>query len=133
MNIKEFKSKSIKDLDIISPAPVVEDTADKTEVLTKIAQAPHVVIVSPSGKKAVDGIITPSDIAKISANANARTLMSGNLVVAKLDQTIDEVVNAMKDSGKSVLPVLNATNEFVGVITSSKIKQKLSSDVQLEF
>ncbi len=134
MNIREIRKAKLSDLGVLVDTPTVTENADKQEVLKKIAIEPHfVVVTSGPSSRTVKGVITASDVDKAGENANAATMMSGNVIVATIDQTVEDVAANMKQNSKSVLPVVNQNNEFLGVITGSKLRQKIASDVQLSY
>jgi CBS domain-containing protein len=129
----EVKVGDIMNRDVIS----IEASAPVTEV-AKLMKKHEVGSVVVSKAKKAEGIITEKDIVYkvviVGADASkvtAEKIMSKPLKVVTPETSVEEAAQAMKRYNLKRFPVVNDTNELVGMISEGDISRVLPSIIDL--
>jgi len=129
----EVKVGDIMNRDVIS----IEANAPVTEV-AKLMRKHGVGSVVVSKAKKAEGIITEKDmvykVVAIGADASkvtAEKIMSKPLKVVTPETSVEEAARAMKQYNLKRFPVVNDTNELVGMISEGDITRILPSIIDL--
>ncbi len=129
----EVKVGDIMNRDVIS----IETNAPVTEV-AKLMKKHEVGSIVVSKAKKAEGIITEKDIVykvvTIGADASkvtAEKIMSKPLKVVTPETSVEEAAQAMKRYNLKRFPVVNDTNELVGMISEGDISRILPSLIDL--
>ncbi len=129
----EVKVGDIMNRDVIS----IETNAPVTEV-AKLMKKHEVGSIVVSKAKKAEGIITEKDIVykvvTVGADASkvtAEKIMSKPLKVVTPETSVEEAAQAMKRYNLKRFPVVNDTNELVGMISEGDISRILPSLIDL--
>ena len=129
----EVKVGDIMNRDVIS----IETNAPVTEV-AKLMKKHEVGSIVVSKAKKAEGIITEKDIVykvvMVGADASkvtAEKIMSKPLKVVTPETSVEEAAQAMKRYNLKRFPVVNDTNELVGMISEGDISRILPSLIDL--
>jgi CBS domain-containing protein len=87
----------------------------------------HVLLTGSQGGPVK--IITDLDVAQADAHASAETLLNTPVTIND-DQTVADVVQLMKQTTHSTIPVLK-DGRLIGIVTGSGVKRKLLEDVKI--
>jgi CBS domain-containing protein len=133
MNITDFRKTRINEIDVLTTnVPTVQPDAESDEIIKKLSEGLHFILVtSKDNPKKVEGVISASDLGKLGTD-DAEAVMTKDVILVHNNQTMDDVARMMKETGKKILPVIDAKNEFVGVVTASKLRQQLANNLELE-
>ncbi|KXB08601.1 homoserine O-acetyltransferase [candidate division MSBL1 archaeon SCGC-AAA382N08] len=127
--VRNFLSR-ISVRDIVTDVPIVrKDTSIKkaSEIMISSEQT-HLPVSTKGGKLA--GIITAWDIAKSVAEGRESMdkVMTGEVVTATPDESINSVTEKMKKHNISALPVVDESGKIKGIITSDIISQLFTGE-----
>ncbi|MCR4340492.1 MAG: KpsF/GutQ family sugar-phosphate isomerase [Gemmatimonadaceae bacterium] len=111
----------VSDIMVESPLPVVLSTATLREVIVLIAEQRGIAIVSDDRKK-VRGVYTAGDLTRLMEREEnvfpivIGTVMNTNPKTARADELGSGVVFRMEQDGIMSMPVLDGSDELVGVV-----------------
>lgn len=118
--------------DVMTPNPACVTDKDSIREVARIMarEDTGVVPVVDDGKKII-GMITDRDIVvrlvaegKDPANAKVNEAMTKNVRSIKEDSTIDDALSVMKGAEVRRVPVVNAKNEIVGIVSMGDIAKE---------
>lgn len=125
--------------DVMTANPVYVSDKDSIRDVARIMarEDTGVVPVCDNSKKII-GMITDRDIVvrlvaegKDPANAKVNEAMTKNVRAVKEDSTIDEALNVMKSAEVRRVPVVNARNEIVGIVSMGDIAKENQQRAQI--
>ena len=130
-NIKEvFK---LLDKNGIMGVPVVNEHNYVVGIITETDLMKHfTTIEAPRSINLLGGIIYLDDIDEFNQNLKnhcseqVKDLMTTDVITAKDNHTLFEIINMMSNEKISRMPVVNQKNELIGMITKSDIVHQLA-------
>ena len=115
-------SQSIRD--VMTPNPVCVSQGDTVQEVAKIMAREDTGVVPVVDGKRVVGLITDRDIVvrliaegKDASSARVNEAMTKSVRSVKEDARVDEVLNLMSDAQVRRVPVVNASDELVGIVS----------------
>ena len=125
--------------DVMTPNPIyVSDKDSIREVARIMAREDTGVVPVVDNSKKIIGMITDRDIVvrlvaegKDPANAKVNEAMTKNVRAVKEDSTIDEALHVMKSAEVRRVPVVNARNEIVGIVSMGDISRETQQREQV--
>jgi CBS domain-containing protein len=125
--------------DVMTQNPVcVSDKDSIREVARIMAREDTGVVPVVDNSKKIIGMITDRDIVvrlvaegKDPSNAKVNEAMTKNVRAVKEDSTIDEALKVMKSAEVRRVPVVNAKNEIVGIVSIGDISRETQQPGQV--
>lgn len=113
--------------------PVVDAEDHVVGIVTESDLLKHfTTLKTPRSINLLGGIVYLDDIADFNENLKehcaetVKELMNTSVVTLQEDQTLQDAINRMTENGVNRLPVVNAKNKLVGIITRSDILHELA-------
>ena len=129
------KFSKIKVSEIMNKNPLFTTPNEKistTELLMLRKKVGGLPVIKDQKNKQLIGIITQRDIRLArfamsleSPNTTVKDLMTSEPFVVKEDNTLKNILELMFDKNIQRLPVVNDTNQLIGLIVQSQILKKL--------
>jgi CBS domain-containing protein len=117
-----------KACDVMTPNPVAVSEKDSIREVAQIMAREDTGVVPVVDGKKVIGMITDRDIVvrlvaegKDPANARVNEAMSKNVRAVKEDTLVNEVLRVMSNSQIRRVPVVNSSDELVGIVSIGDI------------
>lgn len=121
--------------DVMTPDPVCclgTDTVDKAAKIMKMEDVGSVPVIDQERTRTLIGIVTDRDLAihVVAEGLDPRTIrvedvMTRDPVRCKLDEDVEEALDAMKDYQIRRIPVVDEQNRIVGIISQADVATRL--------
>lgn len=121
--------------DVMTPDPVCclsADTVDKAAKIMKMEDVGSVPVIDQERTRILIGIVTDRDLAihVVAEGLDPRStrieeVMTRDPVRCKVDEDVDEALDAMKDYQIRRIPVVDEQNRIVGIISQADVATRL--------
>ena len=117
--------------DVMTPNPACVSEKDSIREVARIMAREDTGVVPVVDGKKIIGMITDRDIVvrlvaegKDPSNAHVNEAMTKNVRSIKEDSTVDDALQMMKSAEVRRVPVVNARNEIVGIVSMGDIAKE---------
>jgi len=121
--------------DVMTPNPVCVSEKDTVQEVARIMAREDTGVVPVVDGKRVVGLITDRDIVvrliaegKDVANARVNEAMTKSVRSVKEDARVDEVLSLMSNAQVRRVPVVNASDELVGIVSLGDLATETNRD-----
>ena len=132
MKAQEIMTRNPK---TVTPESKLTDAAR----LMKVGDVGIIPVVESSGSRKLVGVVTDRDIAVRhvaeghgSADCPVREAMSSNLVTARTDDDIEQVMETMGREQLRRIPVVDERGELVGIVAQADIAREAHDEKRVE-
>ena len=123
-----------------NPTSVTPETPVKTAARKmKDEDVGILPVVEKDGSKRLVGVVTDRDIAircvaegHDSSKCSVREVMSSSVKTAKVDDDVDDVMDAMSKEQVRRIPIVDKAGELVGIIAQADIVKEAKDDKKAE-
>lgn len=121
--------------DVMTPNPKVVSEKDSVVEVARIMRDQDTGVVPVVDGRKIIGLVTDRDIVvraiavgKDVKNLRVNEIMTKNVRSVKEDSTVDEVLNLMGNAEIRRVPVVNQSNELVGIVSLGDLAERTSRD-----
>jgi len=121
--------------DVMTPNPQVVSEKDSVVEVARIMRDQDTGVVPVVDGRKIIGLVTDRDIVvraiangKDVKNLRVNEVMTRNVRSVKEDSTVDEVLNLMGNAEIRRVPVVNQSNELVGIVSLGDLAERTSRD-----
>jgi CBS domain-containing protein len=132
LNTTDFKKLKISD---VMEAPVVIDgSASLADVNSKLVSSPSEMVGVVSGQQ-LQGVVTGSTLKDglLAQKRNAGDVMRAKPTTINANGTVNDAIELMSTRGFDKLPVVDDSDNFVGVVSKKGLLRRMANDVSITY
>ena len=132
MNTAEFKKLKISD--VMEAPAVIDGSASLADVNSKLVSSPSEMVGVVSGQQ-LQGVVTGSTLKDglLAQKHIAEEVMRPSPTTINADGTVNDAIELMSTRGFDKLPVVDGSNNFVGVVSKKGLLRRMANDVSITY